>query len=78
MKKTSSILYPVKRNLKYEQLQSQKRDIECHKNLNSINRQKTSRRTRYISKMRVVSLELQASTKLQVISLYIKITNCKL
>ena len=49
--------------------------VERHRNPINLNHQKISSRTRWISKKRVTSYELEVSTKLQVTSFYIKITN---
>ena len=58
--------------------QSNIKDIERHRNPTSLNRQKNSRRTKQISKERVMSQELKVLAKLQVTSFYIKIMSCKL
>ena len=54
LKNTSSMLYPVKRHLKYQNYSPENtKDVECHKNLISINRQKIRSRTSSIYKNRV-------------------------
>ena len=65
VKKTSSKLYPVKKHLEYQEHSPRNtKDVECHKIPIRINRQKISRRTRQISKKKVMGCEFQQNCKL--------------